>query len=157
MARFSLELPNELIKELSLLEQNTTAMMSEMTRAGAEIAYNNIKANMKNSFKKTDELEKCLKITKTYRTVSDDGINTKVAFYGYIPFKNGQKKFTRTNGKTKKKYSTTKGIPASLVAMAREYGTSHGEAKKPFVRKSFKKDQIENKMLEIQENYLPKE
>lgn len=157
MARFSLELPNELIKELSLLEQNTTAMMAEMTKAGANIAYNNIKSNMKKSFKKTNELEKCLKITKTYKTVSDDGINTKVAFYGYIPFKKGQKKFTRTNGKTQKKYSTTKGIPASLVAIAREYGTSRGEAKKPFVRKSFKKDQIENKMLEIQERYLPKE
>ena len=55
MARFSLELPNELIKELSLLEQNTTAMMAEMTKAGANIAYNNIKSNMKKSFKKTNE------------------------------------------------------------------------------------------------------
>ena len=41
--------------------------------------------------------------------------------------------------------------------MAREYGTSNGEAKKPFFRKSFKKDEIENEMRKVEEKYLPKE
>ena len=78
---------------------------------------------MKSSFKSTKTLEKGLKKTKTYKTISDDGINTKVGFYGY----------------------TEDGTPIPLIAMAREFGTSSGEKKKPFFRKAFKqKEAIEH-------------
>lgn len=137
MARMNIELPNEIIKELDDLNKNCENIFGEMTRAGANVVRENVSKNMKRSFKDTDRLEKCLKVTKTYKTPSDDGINTKVGFYGYLD--------------DEKKH------PAPLVANAREHGTSRGEASKPFFKKSFKKSQIEAKMNEVQEKYLPKE
>ena len=134
-----MELPNDLMKEFQALEKDTDKMLGEMTTAGAKVAYNLILSNMKGSFKSTKGLADCLKITKVYKTPSDDGINTKVAFYGY---------FENSQGKV---------VPAPLVANAREYGTSMGEAKKPFMRKSFKKSEIEKAMIEVQKKYLPKE
>jgi hypothetical protein len=78
---------------------------------------------------------KCLKITKTYKTPTDEGINTKVAFYGY---------FINSKGKE---------VPAPLVVNVFEYGQS-GKKKKPFIRKSFNKKDIEKAMLEVQEKYI---
>jgi HK97 gp10 family phage protein len=136
MAGFSAELPNELIKSFQELENNTEEMLSEMTRAGAEVVYKQVKANMKNSFKSTESLDKGLKITKSYRTPTDDGINTKVGFYGY----------------------NDKGVPIPLIAMAREFGTSRGEDKKPFFRKAFRQESaITNAMMKAQEKYITHE
>lgn len=133
MAGFNVELPNELIKSFQELEANTEEMLSDMTRAGAEVVYKQVKSNMKSSFKSTESLEKGLKITKTYRTPSDDGINTKVGFYGY----------------------DEDGIPIPLKALAREYGTSRGEKKKPFFRKAFRQESaITNAMKKAQEKYI---
>lgn len=136
MARYEVELPNDLIKEFQKLEKDTEKMMGEMTTAGAKVVYNLVLANMKRSFKSTKGLADCLRVTRVYKTPSDDGINTKVAFYGY---------FINSNGKE---------VPAPLVANAREYGTSRGEKKKPFFRKSFNKSQIEKVMLEVQKKYI---
>ena len=133
MAGFNVELPNELIKSFQELEANTEEMLSDMTRAGAEVVYKQVKSNMKSSFKSTESLEKGLKITKSYRTPSDDGINTKVGFYGY----------------------DKDGIPIPLKALAREYGTSRGEKKKPFFRKAFRQESaITNAMKKAQEKYI---
>ena len=142
MAKFALELPLELINEFKKLESNSEKMIGEMTQAGAQVVYKNVKTNMKRSFKDTTSLDKGLKITKTYKTKYDDGINTKVGFYGY-------------DGNPTKRYP--KGVPIPLKALAREYGTSRGEVRKPFFRKSFKDDEIENAMLKVQDGYLPKE
>lgn len=139
MAKFKMELPNDLIKEFENLGKNSEKMMGEMTKAGAEVVYKLVLSNMKGSFKSTKGLADCLRVTKVYKTPSDDGINTKVLFDGY---------FINSQGKE---------VPADLVAKAREYGTSRGEAKKPFFRKSFKKAQIEKAMLQVQKKYLPKE
>ena len=133
MAGFNVELPNELIKSFQELEANTEEMLSDMTKAGAEVVYKQVKSNMKSSFKSTESLEKGLKITKSYRTPSDDGINTKVGFYGY----------------------DEDGIPIPLKALAREYGTSRGEKKKPFFRKAFRQESaITNAMKKAQEKYI---
>jgi len=133
VAGFNVELPNELIKSFQELEANTEEMLSDMTRAGAEVVYKQVKSNMKSSFKSTESLEKGLKITKSYRTPSDDGINTKVGFYGY----------------------DKDGIPIPLKALAREYGTSRGEKKKPFFRKAFRQESaITNAMKKAQEKYI---
>lgn len=137
MAKFSQQLPNELIKEFEQLSIATPKMMGDMTKAGAETVKRIAQNNLSKSFKSTDRLSKCLFVSKTYRTPSDDSINNKVMIYGYLD--------------TEKKH------PAPLVAMAREYGTSRGEAKKPFFRKSFKKNAIESAMKKEQEKYLPKE
>lgn len=179
MAKFKAELPNDLIKQFErLAEGGASKMLEEMTKAGAEVAYNNVQKNMKKSFKDTSRLEKTLRITRTYRTKSDDGVNTKVGFYGYLEGTEGKTtKFTRTKtyGKLNKKgkviwqnrkrvgqtstktYSHDYGVPAPLVAIAREYGTSSGEKKKPFFRKSFKKAEITQAMLKVQEKYLKNE
>lgn len=137
MAQFKQELPSDLIKSLNDLEIATPKMMGEMTKAGAETVKEIVDKNLAKSFKSTYRLRKCLFVSKTYKTPSDDSINNKVMIYGYLD--NAKKK------------------PAPLVAMAREYGTSRGEAKKPFFRPAFKKKNIEEAMLKEQEKYLPKE
>lgn len=141
MANFKSELPNDLIKELESINKNSEKIFGEMTKAGAEVVYKLIKSNMSSVFKTTNALQKGLKITKAYKTPSDDGINTYIGFYGYDP-----------DSKPTKRHP--KGTPIPLIAMAREYGTSRGEAKKPFLRKSFKKKEIEQAMLKVQNKYI---
>ena len=126
MAGFSLELPTEVIGSLNKLSDNAEGMMMEMTKAGAQVVYRNIQNNMRRSFKTIKSLEKGLKVTKSYKTKRDDGINTKVGFYGYDENK----------------------IPIPLKALAREYGTSRGEKKKPFMTG------LQQNLLLIRE-YLP--
>ncbi len=132
MAKFQSELPNELIEVFEDLGLKCDVMFGEMCKAGAKVAYDNIKVNMKKAFGTTSSLDKGLKITKVYKTPSDDGINVHVGFYGY----------------------TEDGVPIPLIALAREYGTSKGEEKKPFFRKSFKKKEIEQAMQEVQDKYI---
>ena len=144
MARFSNEIPYDLLREFEDLETNCTEIFGEMCQAGAEVVHNKVVENMKNAFETTDSLEQGLKITKVYKTPSDDGINVHVGFYGY----------------------NDKGVPIPLIAMAREYGTygsnpktksnnkTKGEAKKPFFRKSFKKKDIEQAMQAVQDKYI---
>lgn len=141
MARFNAELPNDLIKDLEKLGNECEKMVGEMTKAGAEVAYKLIKSNMASAFKSTKSLEQGLKITKVYKTPSDDGINTYVGFYGYVE-----------GSKPTKRHPY--GTPIPLIAMAREYGTSRGETKKPFLRKSFKKKEIEQAMMQVQDKYI---
>lgn len=143
MAIYVSELPTEIIKQFEEIYDNTFDMMGDMTKAGAEKAYQNVQSNMKKTFKSYSSLSKGLTITRVYRTPSDDGVNCKVGFYGY------------DEDKKTKQYPN--GTPIPLIALAREYGTSSGEAKKPFFRKSFKKKEIEDVMLKEQEKYLPKE
>lgn len=138
MAKFKTELPNDIIKQVSSLEKNTDKMLAEMTEAGAKVVYDNIKASVPQSWY-ASEIMKCLKITKTYKTPSDDGVNTKVAFYGYFRNRNGER------------------IPAPLVANVTEYGRHNSPyPKKPFMRKSFRKSQIEKALLKVQEQYIKK-
>ena len=132
MAKFHSELPSDLMKVFEDLETNCEDMFGEMCQAGADVVYNNVKANMGKVFKSTKSLEKGLKITKVYKTPSDDGINVHVGFYGY----------------------NEDGVPIPLIAQAREYGTSRGEAKKPFFRKSFKRVDIEQAMQKVQDKYI---
>lgn len=141
MARFQAELPNDLIKEFEGLEKDCTKIFGEMVNAGAKAVHKNVLANMKKVFKNTDTLEKGLKITKIYKTPSDDGINVHIGFYGYD-----------ADSKPTKRYP--KGTPIPLMAMAREHGTSSGEGKKPFFRKSFKKKEIEQAMEQVQGKYI---
>ncbi len=140
MAKFSNELPLDLIEQFKkLADGEAEKMLAEMVDAGAEVVEKNIRSNMQKVFKNPSRLEKCLTKTKAYKTPSDDGVNEKVAFYGY---------FENEKGKT---------VPAPLVAMAREYGTSMGEDKKPFIRTAFKKAEITDAMLKVQEKYINNE
>lgn len=130
MAKFDMELPAEIIKDFETIYGNTETILGEMTKAGARVVYDNIQANVPKSFRGSDIMN-CLKITKVYKTPSDGGINTKVGFYGY---------FTNQDGRI---------VPAPLVANVFEYGRSDFP-KHPFLRKSFRKAQIEKAMLDAQ-------
>ena len=142
MAKFNAELPNDLIKVFDELETDAPIMMGEMCKAGAEVVYNKVVSGIKKVFDsdRVGTLLKGLKITKVYNTPSDDGINVHIGFYGY-----------NADKKTK---AHPKGVPIPLIALAREYGTSSGEDKKPFFRKSFSKKDIEQAMLEVQNRYI---
>lgn len=138
MARFKTELPNDILKQVESLEKNTTKMLEEMTEAGANVVLGNIKSSVPASWLSSN-IMKCLKVTKSYKTPSDDGVNTKVAFYGYFIDKDGRKK------------------AAPLVANVTEYGRSNSPyPKKPFLRKSFKRAQITKAMQAVQDKYIPK-
>lgn len=137
MAKFELELPTELLSVFSTLEQNENKMLKEMTKAGAKVVLKNIKANVPSSFHGSN-IMKCLKVTRSYETPSDDGVNTKVAFYGYFINEQGRR------------------VPAPLVCNVFEYGRSDFN-KRPFLRKSFKESEIEKAMLEVQKKYIKEE
>lgn len=153
MAKFKMELPNELIKEMQSLEKNTEKMMGEMTRAGAEVVQSNVQASVP-----VPAMASHVKLTRTYKTPSDDGINTKVYFSGYIPFSNPKRKYFSRKGGNGKVYRETEGVAVDFLANVFEYGRSSAPfPKKPFFRKSFKKAQITSAMEKAQEKYLPKE
>lgn len=140
MARFNAEIPNDLLQKFYGLEKECTNILGEMVDAGAETVLNNVQNNMKSAFDNPERLAKGLKKTKVYKTPTDDGINVKVAFYGY------------DSDKVTKQHP--QGVPIPLMAMAREYGTSSGERKKPFFRKSFKQKEIEQAMKRVQDKHI---
>lgn len=148
MARFQSELPTELMKTFEMLGANTRQMMEEMTRAGAEVVHVNVIANVPAAFRGSDIMN-CLKVTETYKTPSDGAINTKVAFYGYfVPKKSPGPKWIAERG--------TDNMAAELVCNVYEYGRSgHDFPKHPFIRKSFRKDQIEAAMKKVEAKYIP--
>ena len=132
MAKFKLELPTEILKDFEKISGNAEQILGAMTRAGAEVVRSNIEANVPASFRGSKIMD-CLMITRTYKTPSDDGINTKVMFSGYFENRNGQT------------------VPAPLIANLFEYGRSNAPfPKQPFLRKSFRKDQITQAMLKAQ-------
>ena len=130
MASFKFELPKEILEGIKKVSDNTDEIFGGMTKAGAQVVLQNVKANVPASWRDS-EIMNCIKLTQTYKTPSDDGINTKVIISGYFTNKNGEK------------------TPAPLVANVFEYGRKK-EKKQPFFRKSFKKSQIENAMLDAQ-------
>lgn len=136
MAKFELELPKEEIKKIEKVYKNTFNIFGRMTKAGANVTLNTVKSNVPSGWRGSNIMNN-IKLTKTYRTPSDDGINTKIVISGYFINKNG----VRT--------------PAPLVANVFEHGRSAQSrggkfVKQPFFRKSFKKDQIEKAMLDEQ-------
>ena len=132
MARFTMELPDEIIKDIQRIENDAETIFGGMTKAGAEVALQNVKANAPASWKDSAIMNN-IGLTKTYKTPSDDGINTKVIISGYFINENGVK------------------TPAPLVANVFEYGSTKFP-KKPFFRKSFRKAEIEKAMLQAQKD-----
>lgn len=132
MARFQMELPVEIMRDFEKVYGNTEEIFGAMTQAGAEVAMNEIQANAPEGIRNSNMMQ-CLKLTRTYKTPSDDSINTKVGFFGY---------FTNEDGKK---------TPAPLVANMFEFGRSNAPfPKQPFIRKSFNKQRIRQAMLNAQ-------
>lgn len=137
MARMEVELPTELMRVFEELGDDTQKMLEEMTQEGAKTVLANVKANVPASFHSSG-IMRCLEITRPYYTPSDGGRNTKVAFYGYFENEDGKR------------------TPAPLVCNLFEYGRSNSPyPRHPFMRRSFKKGQIEAAMMKVQDKYLP--
>ena len=130
MARFQAEIHKEVLKDIEFLTNDFKSIFGGMTKAGAEVVYKNVIANLPNGIRNSDMMNN-LKISKIYETPSDDGINSKVLFAGYFTNKNGVK------------------TPAPLVANVFEYGSKKFTTQ-PFFRKSVKKAQIQWAMLNAQ-------
>lgn len=146
MAKFVKVLPDEVIKDFEMIYTNTDKIFGQMTRAGAKVVMENVKASVP-----LPEMASHVKLTKTYKTPSDGGINTKVYFSGYLPFKGNRKTFKRRGRSGGAVYTTTEGVPVDFLAQIYEYGRSYPSfPKKPFFRSSFKEGQIEKAMLEAQ-------
>jgi hypothetical protein len=129
-------MPYEIIKQFDQLDKDAEKMLEEMTEAGAKVVHESIKSSVPASWYDSG-IMKCLKVTRPYKTPSDDGVNCKVAFYGYFINEDGKK------------------TPAPLVANVTEYGRSNSPyPKKPFLRKAFNKGKIEKAMQEIQKKYI---
>ena len=153
MAKFDMEVPNDVINKFQELDRNFDKIFGEMVEKAGQHVYSLVMANMKSVFKTTKSLEKGLKVTRVYKTPSDDGINVHIGFYGYAD-SDKPVKITTTSKKGKKYTYERSGVPIPLIAIAREYGTSRGEAKKPFFRKSFKKKEIEAVMQSVEDKYI---
>lgn len=149
MAKFQMQLPTQIMKDIQYINQNSDKIFGEMTKAGAEVVQSNVKANVP-----LGEMTSHVKLTKIYKTPSDDGINTKVYMSGYLPFSTPGRKYFSRRGGNGTMYSTTKGVPVDFLAKLYEYGRStRAFPRKPFFRRSFKKGQIEQAMLKAQTEY----
>lgn len=133
MAKFTMELPSDEIKQIEWLYGNVTGISGKMTEAGARVVLDNLRANVPSSWRGSNIMNN-IGLSKTYRTPSDGGVNTQVMIKGYFINKNGRK------------------TPAPVVANVFEYGRSAQSRggkfeKRPFFRKAFKKKLIEQAML----------
>ena len=125
MARFEMEIPDDVLRDVTFVEEKAVTIFGGMTKAGAEYVRKNVVSGMPSGMKRAG-LASAVKVTRTYRTPSDDGINNKVIIGGYFINRNGRK------------------TPIPLVANLFEYGSSSGKyPKHPFFRKAFRKSEIE--------------
>ena len=146
MAKFNMQLPKDVMSDLKKINSNADKIFGDMTRAGAEEALNAVRSNA------PADIKPYAKLSKTYKTPSDGGINTKVFFSGYLPFSTpGRTSFVRRGRGGGRVYSTSKGVPADFLAILYEYGRSNAPfPKRPFFRRSFNQGRIEKAMLEAQ-------
>lgn len=132
MAKFTADIDDSVLKDISYIDKQFDHIFGGMTKAGAEVVYKNVIANLPESLRSSG-FSSHVKLSRVYKTPSDDGINTKVMIAGYFINKDGRK------------------TPAPLVANMFEYGSSKKNyPKQPFFRKSFKKSQIMKAMEEEQ-------
>ena len=134
MAKFVADIDDSVLKDISYIDKQFDHIFGGMTKAGADVVYKNVISSLPESLRSSG-FSSHVKLSKIYKTPSDDGINTKVMITGYFINKDGRK------------------TPAPLVANMFEYGSSKKEyPKQPFFRKSFKKSQIKKAMEEAQKN-----
>lgn len=134
MAKLVIDIDDSVLKDISYIDKQFDNIFGGMTKAGAEVVYKNVISALPESLRSSG-FSSHVKLSKVYKTPSDDGINTKVMITGYFINKDGRK------------------TPAPLVANMFEYGSDkRNYPKQPFFRKSFKKSQIMKAMEEAQKN-----
>lgn len=132
MAKFTFDIDDSVLKDISYIDKQFDHIFGGMTKAGAEVVYKNVISALPESLRSSG-FSSHVKLSRVYKTPSDDGINTKVMITGYFINKDGRK------------------TPAPLVANMFEYGSDKRKyPKQPFFRKSFKKSQIMKAMEEEQ-------
>lgn len=132
MAKLTADIDESVLKDISYIDKQFDHIFGGMTKAGAEVVYKNVISALPEPLRSSG-FSGHVKLSKVYKTPSDDGINTKVMITGYFINKDGRK------------------TPAPLVANMFEYGSSKKKyPKQPFFRKSFKKSQIMKAMEEEQ-------
>lgn len=132
MAKIIADIDDNVLKDISYIDKQFDHIFGGMTKAGAEVVYKNVISALPGSLRSSG-FAKNVKLSRVYKTPSDDGINTKVMITGYFINKDGRK------------------TPAPLVANMFEYGSDKRKyPKQPFFRKSFKKSQIMKAMEEEQ-------
>lgn len=136
MAKFRMEMPTELMQTFQNLDKNTEKMIGEMCEAGAQVVKENIETGMPDSLFNGLGADNII-TSRIYKTPSDGGINCQAMVVGYFTNKDGKK------------------TPAPLVANMFEYGSRSREyPKHPFLRKAFRKAQIEKAMINVQKKYI---
>lgn len=132
MAKFTANIDDSVMKDISYIDKQFDHIFGGMTQAGAEVVYKNVISSLPEALKSSG-FTKNVKLSRVYKTPSDDCINTKVMITGYFKNKEGKK------------------TPAPLVANMFEYGSDKKKyPKHPFFRKSFKKSQIMKAMEDAQ-------
>ena len=125
MARFEMFVPEEIEKQLDKLYNDTPKIFGAMTKAGAQIVADELKATAPHP-----DIAANIKLTKIYETPSDGAINTKVLLVGRTKVSNA---------------------PLALVVNCFEYGRSNLPfPRKPFLRKAFDPRRIEKVMKDKQ-------
>jgi hypothetical protein len=134
MAKLVIDIDDSVLKDISYIDKQFDHVFGGMTKAGAEVVYKNVISALPESLRSSG-FSSHVKLSRVYKTPSDDGINTKVMITGYFINKDRRK------------------TPAPLVANMFEYGSSKKNyPKQPFFRKSFKKSQIMKAMEEAQKS-----
>ena len=134
MAKLVIDIDDSVLKDISYIDKQFDHVFGGMTKAGAEVVYKNVRSALPESLRSSG-FSSYVKLSRVYKTPSDDGINTKVMITGYFINKDRRK------------------TPAPLVANMFEYGSSKKNyPKQPFFRKSFKKSQIMKAMEEAQKS-----
>ena len=103
MAKIVVDIDDSVLKDISYIDKQFDHIFGGMTKAGAEVVYKNVISSLPEALKSSG-FTKNVKLSRVYKTPSDDGINTKVMITGYFKNKEGKK------------------TPAPLVANMFEYG-----------------------------------
>ncbi len=145
MAMMDVVLPDDVMSQFQEVNDHADAIFGGMTKAGAEQVWHNVKLSAP-----TKEIAGKFKVSKTYHTPSDGGINTKVYCSGYIPFSDPNRKYFSRSAKGRM-YHTDKGVPVDFLCNLYEYGRSTSPfPKQPFFRNAFKYKELERVMLKAQ-------
>ena len=155
MAKFVAALPTEVLKDVDFLQNNCIDIFKGMTKAGAQVAAQNMKAGALRAFKgdTAAKMNTKLKVTKSYETKKGE-ITTAARYYGYIARKDGSR--------VKIKGNFYPGVPIPLLGNLVEFGVKSSRMpqqfkeywdgqKHPFVRPAFSDTRgISEAMLQTQ-------
>lgn len=146
MARFVNYSADEIIKQFGSVNKNADRIFSAMTKDAAEYVAGRVRSSVP-----LTDMASHVRVTRTYKTPSDGGVNNKVYFTGYLPFKGNRLSFVRRGKSGGKVYTSEKGVPVEFLAILYEHGRSTAPfPKRPFFRRAFDAKGIEKVMLETQ-------